>query len=92
MRQYTKYVGLDVHTDSITVALTQSDGKEPALYGQLANTPEAVDKLARQLSRQAKALPVAVIATPAADLWPGLKLLDNTPRKKMLRRQGSGTA
>lgn len=64
MRQYTKYVGLDVHKDSITVALAQSDGKEPALYGQLANTPEAVAKLARQLSRQAKALHFCYEAGP----------------------------
>ncbi|HAF09520.1 MAG TPA: hypothetical protein DCK98_05490 [Chloroflexi bacterium] len=41
------YVGLDVHQDSISVALLRPDG--PSLdEDQIANTPEAVRKLVRR--------------------------------------------
>lgn len=49
----TRYVGLDVHKATITVAVGEPSGA-PALYGTIANDPGAVRKLVRQLSRQAR--------------------------------------
>ena len=45
----TRYVGLDVHKDTITVAVADS-GQPPVLYGKIANDPGAVRKVVRQLS------------------------------------------
>ena len=54
MRQSTKVVALDIHRDSITVALADPDRKEPRLYGTIASTDEAVAKLADTLADPAR--------------------------------------
>ena len=43
---HTKFVGMDVHQKSISIALADDgpDG-EVRLYGKISNTPEAIDKL-----------------------------------------------
>ncbi len=48
-----RYVGLDVHKATITVAVGEGSG-QPAVYGTIANDPGAVRKLVRQLGREAK--------------------------------------
>ena len=52
MDKSTTYIGLDVHKDTIAVALAEagvrSDVRE---YGKIANTPAAVQALATKLSR-----------------------------------------
>lgn len=58
----TKYVGMDVHKATITVALAEAGG-QPVVYGTIVNDPGAVRKLARQLGREAK-LVVAYEAGP----------------------------
>jgi transposase len=47
---HTKFVGMDVHQKSISIALADDgpDG-EVRLYGTINNTPEAIDKLIRTL-------------------------------------------
>lgn len=50
MHQSTKVVALDVHKDSITVALAGEDRKTPRLYGTIPSTGEALSKLAGKLS------------------------------------------
>jgi transposase len=46
---HNRFIGLDVHRNSIAVAC--ADGQEPALsLGEIANTPEAMSKLAKKLS------------------------------------------
>jgi transposase len=49
----TRYLGLDAHQATITVALSEAAGP-PTLYGTIANDPSAVAKLIRQLGQEAK--------------------------------------
>ncbi|MBQ34876.1 MAG: IS110 family transposase [Candidatus Latescibacteria bacterium] len=49
MRKTTKIVALDQHMESMTVALLGSRQRTPVIYGNIANTPAAVAKLARGL-------------------------------------------
>ena len=59
------YIGLDVHKDTITVALAEagvrSDVRE---YGKIANTPTAVKALAAKLSRAGNELRFCYEAGP----------------------------
>ena len=64
MRQSTKVVALDIHRDSITVALADPDRKEPRLYGTIASTDEAVAKLADTLADPARPLRFCYEAGP----------------------------
>ena len=44
------YVGLDVHKESIVVAVAEGGARgEIGEYGRIANTPSALDRLARKL-------------------------------------------
>ena len=46
------YVGLDVHKDTIAVALAETSGRQDVReYGKIANTPAALKALAAKLSR-----------------------------------------
>ena len=56
MGQSTKVVALDIHRDSITVAVADPDRQEPRLYGTMASTDEAVAHLADQLADPARPL------------------------------------
>lgn len=49
----TRYVGLDVHKMTVTVAVAE-DGAPPAVFGTIANDPGAVRKLVSQLKRGGK--------------------------------------
>src|SRR5438105_4957014 len=49
----TRYLGLDVHKASITVAVAEESGP-PTAFGTVANEVGAVRKLVRQLGREAK--------------------------------------
>jgi len=60
--QDTKFVGLDVHKESITVAVAERDG-EVRDWGTIVNNPEVVQKLVRQLGPREKLL-VAYEAGP----------------------------
>lgn len=44
MKQFIKYVGLDVHRETIAVAVADSDGGEVRYFGEIGNTPEAIEK------------------------------------------------
>jgi transposase len=47
----TKFIGLDVHQDTIAVAVADGDGtREVRFHGTVANTPEAVRRLVARLS------------------------------------------
>ena len=46
-----RYVGLDVQKVTIAVSMAAAGGGEARHFGEIANTPEAVAKLARQLKK-----------------------------------------
>ena len=52
MEQSITYVGLDVHKDTIAVALAEAGKRgEVREYGKIANTPAALKALAVKLAR-----------------------------------------
>ena len=53
MEQPTRFIGMDVHKETIAVAVTAAgDSGKATGYGIIANTPEALEKLVKRL-RQA---------------------------------------
>ena len=52
MQATIRFIGLDVHKDFISVAIADEGRGDVTSYGDIANTPAAVSKLARKLSRQ----------------------------------------
>lgn len=63
MRKSTRFVAMDIHKDTITVAIAE-DGKAPALYGTIDSTGSAVAKLAGKLSGSESALRFCYEAGP----------------------------
>jgi len=63
MQQSTAYVGLDVHKDSISIAVAAAQG-EAVEFGRIVNTPSAVRSLARRLARKRGRLAFAYEAGP----------------------------
>lgn len=51
MKEFTKYVGLDVHKETIAVSIAPENGAEVRYWGEIANTAAALDKLIRQLRK-----------------------------------------
>jgi transposase len=51
MKEFSKYVGLDVHKETIAVSVAEANGGEVRFLGEVANTPEAVAKLVKQLRK-----------------------------------------
>jgi transposase len=47
---YAAYIGLDVHKETIAVAMAECGRGEPEFYGEIANTPKKVAKLIDRLS------------------------------------------
>ena len=61
----TKHVGLDVHKETITVAVApEGVGEEVRFHGTIPNTPEAVRKLVTKLAADGSALDVCYEAGP----------------------------
>jgi len=50
MNEFSKYVGMDTHKDTIAVAVADACGGKPRYYGEIRNTPAAVAKLVEKLS------------------------------------------
>ena len=49
MKNYSKYVGFDVHKETIAVGIAKEGQGEVVYYGEVANTPEAITKLVRKM-------------------------------------------
>lgn len=49
---YAAYIGLDVHKETIAVAIAECGRAEPPYYGEIANKPAKVAKLIERLSRR----------------------------------------
>lgn len=64
MGKFSKYVGLDVHKETIAVSVAEANGGEVRYWGEIANTPEAVEKLIRQLRKNGATLSFCYEAGP----------------------------
>lgn len=51
MKQFSKFVGMDVHKATIAVAVAEAGGGEVRYVGEIENTPDAIAKLVRQLRK-----------------------------------------
>jgi transposase len=51
VKQFSKFVGLDVHKATIAVSVADAGRGEVRYIGEIANTPEAIEKLVRQLRK-----------------------------------------
>ena len=63
MRKSTRFCAMDIHKDSITVAIAEG-GKAPVLYGTIASNGAAVAKLAGKLSGSGASLRFCYEAGP----------------------------
>lgn len=64
MKQFIKYVGLDVHKQTIAVSVAELGAGEARYWGPLPNTPEALKKLVKTLSASGGRLVFAYEAGP----------------------------
>ena len=64
IKQYSTYIGLDVHKDTIAVAIAPSDGSKPRYYGEITNTSKAVDKLIAKINPGGEVLAFCYEAGP----------------------------
>lgn len=64
MNDYSVYVGLDVHKDTIAVAVAPAGRGEPYYWGEIANTPTAIKRLMHKLSPHGEVLGVCYEAGP----------------------------
>ena len=64
MKQFSKFVGLDVHKDTIAVAVSEANGGSTRYYGEIPNTPKALAKLVKTLTAQGDAVSFCYEAGP----------------------------
>ncbi len=64
MIEFSKYIGLDTHKDSIAVAIADSGRGKPRYYGEIPNTPEAISKLVSKLSPDGEVISFCYEAGP----------------------------
>lgn len=63
MEKY-KYVGMDVHKETIAVSVADPDGGEVRFLGEISNTPDAVLKLVKRLGKEGAKLSFCYEAGP----------------------------
>ena len=76
MAVYSKFVGMDVHKETIVVSVVEPFGGEVRYLGEFRNTPEAVVKLIRQLRKGGRQL-VLLLRSWAMRLWPAPAVAGN---------------
>ncbi|MFQ5938036.1 MAG: IS110 family transposase [Acidiferrobacterales bacterium] len=64
MGKFSKYIGLDTHKDTIAVSVADAAGGSARFFGEVANTPAAIDKLIKRLSPDGEVLPFCYEAGP----------------------------
>ncbi len=67
MKEFSKYVGLDTHKDTIAVAVADALGGNPRYYGEIANTADAIHKLVKRLSADGEVVSFCYEAGPCGD-------------------------
>ena len=61
---YSAYVGLDVHKDTIAVAIARSGREAPQYLGEIRNDPVSVDRLLKKLTPDGEVLSFCYEAGP----------------------------
>ena len=64
MDKFIKYVGMDVHKETIAMSVAPSGGGEVRYVGEIANTPQAIAKLVKQLRKDGADLKFCYEAGP----------------------------
>lgn len=64
MFQYSKYVGMDVHKESIAVAIADTRTEEPRYYGEIPNNARTIERLVRKLSPHGEVIAFCYEAGP----------------------------
>src|ERR1039457_3268898 len=64
MKQFTKFIGLDVHMETVAVSVADAGGGEVRYVGEIVNTPEAIEKLVKQLKKDGAHLSFCYEAGP----------------------------
>ena len=64
MNEFNVYVGLNVHKDTIAVAVAAAGRSEPYYHGEIANTPTAIKRLLHKLSPDGEVWGVCYEAGP----------------------------
>jgi len=65
--EHTRFIGLDIHKERISVAVAESGRSGAVEYlGEIANEPGAISKLCDRLRRPGKPLAFCYEAGPAA--------------------------
>lgn len=49
MKEFSKFIGLDVHKETIAVGVAEGNGGEIRYFGEIQNTAEAIGKLIKQI-------------------------------------------
>ena len=64
MKDFSKYVGLDTHKETIAVAVADALGGTARYYGEIANTPVEVRKLVKRLCADGEVISFCYEAGP----------------------------
>jgi len=51
MREFNKFIGLDVHKSTIAISIAPEDGGEVRYFGEIKNTKEALTNFANKISQ-----------------------------------------
>lgn len=51
MNEFSKYIGMDVHKETIAVSVAEGNGGEVRYIGEIGNTEEAIKKLVKQMNK-----------------------------------------
>ncbi len=64
MKEFSKYVGLDVHKETIAVSVADKGRGKTRYFGEIVNRPEAIKKLVSQLSTDGEVMSFCYEAGP----------------------------
>jgi transposase len=64
MDNFSKYIGLDTHKDTVAVGIANAGRDKPLYYGEIPNTPDAITKLVKRLSPTGEVLAFCYEAGP----------------------------